>query len=88
MVFVHGFLLGDVVLENLLWSFGVVATFGALAVSLRLLWRGLYFHFFLFFYFLVIASLISRLAPDIMFLQILSVTGIILVLIYSFYQRK
>jgi hypothetical protein len=49
---------------------------------------GSLFSFFFFFSFWLCASLVSRLAPDIMLLQRLGVIGINLILIYSLYRKK
>ena len=74
-------------LENPFRSLRVAITGGALAaVSLSLFRRGLCF-FFLFVFWLC-ASVMSRLALDIILLQRLGVIGIILILIYFLYRKK
>jgi hypothetical protein len=53
-----------------------------------LLWRCFSFFFLLLLFFRLCASLISRLALDIILLQRLGVIGIILILIYSLYRKN
>jgi hypothetical protein len=74
-------------LEKLVWSRGVVITCGAIAAASLWLIDGV-FVLLLFIYFWLCASLMSRLVLVIMLLQRLGVIYIILVLIYSHYQKK
>ena len=75
-------------LENPFRSLRVAITGGALAaVSLSLFRRGLCFFFSSYFFWLC-ASMMSRLALDIMLLQRLGVIGIILILIYYPLSKK
>ena len=75
-------------LKNPFRSLRVAITGGALAaVSLSLFRRGLCFFSLLIFFWLC-ASVMSRLALDIMLLQRQDVIGIILILIYSICRKK
>jgi hypothetical protein len=75
-------------LEYLIRSIGVLITCCALVVASLRLFRGDFVFFFVLLFFWLCASLMSRLAQDIMLLQRLGVIGIILVLIYSLYRKK
>jgi hypothetical protein len=88
MVYVHCFLVRGVVMENHFLSLCVVTTGSCCCGSLVTLTETLFSFPFSFFVFWLCASVMSRLAPDILLLQRLGVICIFLILIYSLYRKK